>query len=128
MASLSILSVPDYQLFSNYDVEAIKNIKTVFAHLINEFSYFKYDNKVSAEIVWYCTPAVNQPFISNINLMIVFRTVEDNEFQCLNSLRNICSTFITALNGIKVVTEYCMNNVYQNVISNSSYFIVCKSF
>lgn len=116
MAALKIESVPDYQLFYDNDEEAVAYVKQTFSILINELANKTSDNSLSAEILWYCTKAEKQPFLSYVNLMIVFRAVDFDCNNCYMSLQRACNDAVTALNTLKIVTSYVRVEEYQDII------------
>ncbi len=120
MVALKIESVPDYQLFYDNDEEAVAYVKQTFSILINEMANESSDNSVSAELLWYCTKAEKQPFVSYVNLMLVFRVVDFGCDNCFVRLQRACSNAITALNTLKIVTSYARVDEYQSIISSLS--------
>ncbi len=115
---LEIKSAPGYQLFSENDAEAVKQVRQVFSVILAEYAQQSYMNDTSMEILWSCVPAVNQSFTSNIDLKIVFRIVEQSIDSCRHHLMRICSSIITGLHGLKFVTQYAPLDGYKQILAN----------
>lgn len=103
---LNIQSAPNYLLLHENDAEAVAHVKYLFTVILSEYAKENCQIDTSMEIMWSCVPAVNQPFVSNIDLKIVLRIVGDNEKKCYDSLLKICNSIVTSLNGLKFVVQY----------------------
>ena len=118
MVALEVKSVPDYQLFCDNDEEAIVHVKRTFAVLLNEISNESNDNSLAVEILWYGTPAINQSFLSYVNLMLLIRIVDSTKERCFGRLQKVYSNIISTLNSLKMVTSLCSVENYKDHIRN----------
>ncbi len=116
MVVMNVESVPNYLLLSENDADAISQIKHIFSITLAEYAKENSLISTSLEIIWSCKPTINQPFVSNIDLKIIFRTVNDNESTCYNSLLKICNSIMTSLNRLKYVISYSSTEKYTEIL------------
>ncbi|MBR7117179.1 MAG: ATP-binding protein [Clostridia bacterium] len=120
MVVINIDSVPHYSLMSDVDIEAVTGVKLAFTSILNEFSRHRTDNTISLEMLWHLTPATNQSFLSNINLLVVLRNVGESIDRCRGELRIMANDLVSELNGLKIVSSYGTVSDYLNIINENS--------
>ncbi|MBR6726965.1 MAG: DUF87 domain-containing protein, partial [Clostridia bacterium] len=107
MAAVKITSVPDYQLLEDRDTDAVERVKSIFSAIIHEYAGYKADNTLALEMLWSCSPARNQSFLSYIDISLIFRVVGNSREECGAHLQKVYADFATGLSSLKMVFEPC---------------------
>lgn len=114
---LGIKSIPHFKILGENEEETVAKVRQIFTIIINDFSLLKNDPSISLELVWSCSPAVNQSFSSYVDISLVLRAVESSYELCLDTINRAMKLIVDGLNGIKAVIEYRPFDFYQNIVN-----------
>lgn len=117
MVALKITAVPESFLLSEKEEDAIASVKQVFAATLREISHQYGDHGIALELLWFCRPAVNQPFRSFVEMMLVFRATGDTAMVCQEKLVRVCRHMKNVLDNQKILSAYGPVGEYEKAIS-----------
>ena len=120
MAVLKITELPMSILLAEKEEDALAHVKQVFAATLREIAHQHGDHGVALELLWACRPAVNQPFHSLVDTMLIFRATGETAVVCQEKLTRVCRHMKTALDNLKILSDYCHIGTYENAITPAS--------
>lgn len=114
-----IISIPSYTILSDESDQKnlIEEIKDGFADLLYEV-YRISESKVSFEILWTTSPALNQTYSANVNIFMIVRAISDSDEKAYQLLSNFEKNFTTTLDILKFEHSFVNYNQLKTILDN----------